>query len=37
MTYMFNGQQYLVMGVGGGNYPSEFVAFKLPGAARSGG
>jgi quinoprotein glucose dehydrogenase len=30
MTYLLNGRQYLVMGIGGGNYSSEFVAFALP-------
>ena len=31
MTYMFNGRQYLVVAVGGGNYPGELLAFRLPG------
>jgi quinoprotein glucose dehydrogenase len=31
MTYMFNGKQYLVVAVGGGNYPGELLAFRLPG------
>ncbi len=30
MTYMLGGKQYLVVAIGGGNYPGEFVAFKLP-------
>jgi quinoprotein glucose dehydrogenase len=30
MTYMLNGQQYIVLAIGGGTYPSEFVAYKLP-------
>ena len=31
MTYMFNGKQYIVIAVGGGNYPGELLAFRLPG------
>ena len=34
MTYMLDGQQYIVLAIGGGNYPSEFVAFRLPRAPR---
>jgi quinoprotein glucose dehydrogenase len=30
MTYMLNGEQYLVLAIGGGNYSAELVAFKLP-------
>jgi quinoprotein glucose dehydrogenase len=30
MTYMLNGQQYIVLAIGGGNYSAELVAFKLP-------
>jgi quinoprotein glucose dehydrogenase len=30
MTYMLNGEQYIVTAIGGGNYASEFIAFKLP-------
>ncbi len=30
MTYMLDGQQYIVLAIGGGNYSSEFVAFRLP-------
>jgi quinoprotein glucose dehydrogenase len=30
MTYMLNGEQYLVLAIGGGNYSGELVAFKLP-------
>jgi quinoprotein glucose dehydrogenase len=30
MTYMLNGQQYVVVAIGGGNYSAELVAFKLP-------
>jgi quinoprotein glucose dehydrogenase len=30
MTYMLNGQQYLVLAISGGNYPGELVAFRLP-------
>jgi quinoprotein glucose dehydrogenase len=31
MTYMFNGKQYIVIAIGGGNYPGELLAFRLPG------
>jgi quinoprotein glucose dehydrogenase len=30
MTYMLNGEQYLVLAISGGNYSGELVAFKLP-------
>jgi quinoprotein glucose dehydrogenase len=30
MTYLLNGQQYLVLAISGGNYSGELVAFKLP-------
>jgi quinoprotein glucose dehydrogenase len=30
MTYMLNGQQYIVVAISGGNYPGELVAFRLP-------
>ncbi len=30
MTYMHNGQQYIVIAVSGANYPGELLAFKLP-------
>jgi quinoprotein glucose dehydrogenase len=30
MTYMLNGEQYVVLAIGGGNYTAELVAFKLP-------
>jgi len=30
MTYMLNGEQYIVLAIGGGNYSGELVAFKLP-------
>jgi quinoprotein glucose dehydrogenase len=30
MTYMVDGQQYIVVAIGGGNYSGEYVAFKLP-------
>ncbi len=29
MTYMLNGQQYLVLAVGGAGFPGELIAFKL--------
>ncbi|MBI4887757.1 MAG: pyrroloquinoline quinone-dependent dehydrogenase [Acidobacteria bacterium] len=31
MTYMLNGQQYIVVSIGGGNYSSELMALRLPG------
>jgi quinoprotein glucose dehydrogenase len=30
MTYMLGGKQYIVVAVGGAQYPSELLAFKLP-------
>ena len=30
MTYMLNGEQYIVVAIGGAGYPAELVAFKLP-------
>jgi quinoprotein glucose dehydrogenase len=30
MTYMLNGVQYIVIGIGGGSYSAEYVAFRLP-------
>ena len=30
MTYMLNGQQYIVVAISGGSYSGELVAFKLP-------
>jgi quinoprotein glucose dehydrogenase len=30
MTYMLNGQQYIVVAISGNNYPGELVAFRLP-------
>jgi quinoprotein glucose dehydrogenase len=30
MTYELNGQQYLVVAIGGGNYSGELLAFRLP-------
>jgi quinoprotein glucose dehydrogenase len=30
MTYMLDGQQYLVVAIGGGNYTAELLAFRLP-------
>jgi len=29
MTYMLNGKQYLVVAVGGGTFPGEYIAYKL--------
>jgi quinoprotein glucose dehydrogenase len=31
MTYLFEGKQYLVVAIGGGNYAGELLAFRLPG------
>ncbi|PYR53186.1 MAG: quinoprotein glucose dehydrogenase [Acidobacteria bacterium] len=31
MTYMVNGKQYIVLAIGGGGYPGELLAFRLPG------
>ena len=31
MTYMLNGKQYLVLGIGGGSYSAELIAFRVPG------
>jgi len=31
MTYLFNGRQYIVLAIGGGAYPGELLAFRLPG------
>ena len=31
MTYMVNGQQYIVVAVGGQGFPAELLAYKLPG------
>jgi quinoprotein glucose dehydrogenase len=30
MTYFHNGRQYIVVAIGGGNYPGELLAFALP-------
>jgi quinoprotein glucose dehydrogenase len=35
MTYMWQGKQYIVVAVGGGNYSGEYIAFTLP--ANEGG
>jgi quinoprotein glucose dehydrogenase len=32
MTYMWQGKQYIVVAVGGGNYSGEYIAFSLPSA-----
>ena len=31
MTYMLNGRQYIVVAVSGAVFPSELMAFRLPG------
>jgi quinoprotein glucose dehydrogenase len=33
MTYMFNGRQYIIVAVSGGNYSGEYIAFALPNRA----
>lgn len=30
MTYMLGGRQYIVLGIGGGGYTAELIAFCLP-------
>ena len=30
MTYSVNGRQYIIVGVSGGNYTGEYIAFALP-------
>jgi quinoprotein glucose dehydrogenase len=30
MTYTLDGRQYIVVAVGGGNHPAEYLAFSLP-------
>ena len=30
MTYMLNGKQYIVLAVGGGSFPGEYIAYRLP-------
>ena len=30
MTYSVGGRQYIVVGVSGGNYTGEYIAFRLP-------
>jgi quinoprotein glucose dehydrogenase len=32
MTYMLNGQQYIIVAISGGNYSGEYIAFRLPSA-----
>jgi quinoprotein glucose dehydrogenase len=32
MTYLLNGKQYIVVAIGGGNYPGELIAFRVPGS-----
>ena len=32
MTYMLNGQQYIVLAISGGAYSGELIAFRLPGS-----
>ena len=37
MTYMLGGKQYIVVAVGGGNYPGELLAFRLPSPVKGPG
>jgi hypothetical protein len=30
MTYMLNGKQYIVVGIGSGDYSGEYRAYRLP-------
>jgi quinoprotein glucose dehydrogenase len=30
IIYLMDGKQYIVIAVGGGNYPGELLAYKLP-------
>jgi quinoprotein glucose dehydrogenase len=30
MTYTYDGQQYIVIAVSGGNYSGEYIAYRLP-------
>jgi hypothetical protein len=30
MTYMWQGRQYIIIAVSGGNYSGEYLAFALP-------
>jgi quinoprotein glucose dehydrogenase len=30
MTYIFKGRQYILIAVGGTNYPGELIAFRFP-------
>ena len=30
ITYTVNGKQYIVIAIGGADFPAEFIAFKLP-------
>jgi quinoprotein glucose dehydrogenase len=36
MTYMWQGKQYIVVAVGGGNYSGEYIAFTLPSTGEGG-
>jgi quinoprotein glucose dehydrogenase len=35
MTYMLNGQQYIIVSISGREFPGELVAFRLPSVAVS--
>jgi quinoprotein glucose dehydrogenase len=37
MTYMWQGKQYIIIAVSGGNYAGEYLAFALPDAEDTGG
>jgi quinoprotein glucose dehydrogenase len=30
MTYAYQGQQYIIVAVSGGNYSGEYIAYRLP-------
>jgi len=30
MTYMLNGKQYLVLAIGGAEFPAELIAYTVP-------
>ena len=35
MTYMLNGQQYVIVSISGRDFPGELVAFRLPAVTES--
>jgi quinoprotein glucose dehydrogenase len=32
MTYMYDGKQYIIVAVSGGNYSGDYIAYSLPSA-----